>query len=308
MWGLALHSAHHWCSRTLHCLILRVFSLIHTRLPLAGTCMQILIFLVHKPKHHLTVVRWTAVMMLMWCTQQNFPAATGVPHLNHDAWAAVEMYLRCQPWYHRGAISCQNQAWQQMLMKAQSSCNYYAKFLIIFQDSCRTGSQLHFAIRKHYNCMTHAKKHHGPSTMLQLRQQQGTSHSGLNTKFLLFLMLTGTTSSPHGQQSGHPPPLGLPVSTHMEANSRGKVLLWLSRYSFSYSVENKNVVSTIDLCAQIITVVMDVLHLDHLMKYKLPLPAKKCIFALHPTLGSWAEIWLWMGRLELLFSRMQIIR
>lgn len=58
-----------------------------------------------------------------------------------------------------------------------SSSSYYAKCLIIFQDNSRQDWILIVLIRKHYNNVTHAKKHHSHSPML-CAKQQGTHSSG----------------------------------------------------------------------------------------------------------------------------------
>ena len=112
-------------------------SCIRTRLPLPATCMQIIITPVRKPNHHLTMAitltrdthsrdsQRRPVVSLPWTTTREQPSnVLGVA-------AVVSLWGNILP---KAGVAT------GVYDSTVSSSSYYTKFLIIFQDSSRTGS------------------------------------------------------------------------------------------------------------------------------------------------------------------------
>lgn len=120
-----------------HCLVPSASSRVRKRLPLPAPCKEITITLARKPNHHLTMAitlthgtrsrasQPRLVVSLPWTTTREQP-----PNVLGVA-AVVSLWGNILP---KAGVAAG--VYDSMV----SSASYYTKFLIIFQDSSRTGS------------------------------------------------------------------------------------------------------------------------------------------------------------------------
>lgn len=109
-----------------------------------------------------------------------------------------------------------------------------------------------------------------------------------------------------------PPPLGLPLSAHIEAISRGLIFSWLLGHSFSYcaeGIQTKNVVSNTVCPDHLLDPISP--HLDPSMSWNINYhhQLRKAFFFFLPHCGAEQRSgWGWVDRQALMFSRVENIR